>query len=153
MVRSQREDVATDGSGLVSFTNASRGKPAGNGHCADVHPPADAYAGQRGASCRCHRPLSAPEGRHWWPRRDAEPDSSVTTVAVHGEDPWFLHRVRVDGGWHTRGAGSCYAESSPPKPWNQIGTCWAGAEHPVVDVTGWETVSDSAEKLAYQQER
>jgi len=151
MTRSQREQVATDASRSVSFANASRGGSAQNGH-SDVRSPAGGHPLRQAATCRCHRPLSAPEGRHWWPRRDAEPDSSIEMVAVHGEDPWFLHRVRMADGWRTHGAGSCYAESSPARPWAQIGTCWAGADHPVVDVTGWDTISDSAEKLAHQQE-
>lgn len=108
------------------------------------------------AVCRCHRPLTAPEGAHWWPSRDPEPDGHIRVVAVYGEDPGFLRRVRVGGGWRTHGAGACYTESSPPRPWAQLGNCWAGAQHPVVDVTGWDSVadavSDSAEELAQQQQ-
>lgn len=100
------------------------------------------------AVCRCHRPLAAPDHQHWWPHQDPEPPDRVSVVAVYGEDPGFLRRVRVRGGWRTMGAGACYADSSPPRPWSELGSCWAGGTHPVVDVTGWEYVSESAEQPA-----
>jgi hypothetical protein len=100
------------------------------------------------AVCRCHRPLSAPDGPHWWPHQDAEPPDRVGVVAIYGEDPGFLRRVRVAGGWRTMGSGACHAGSGPPRPWEDLGACWAGAIHPVVDVTGWDRVSESAEKSA-----
>ena len=46
--------------------------------------------------CRCHRPLSSPDGRHWWPYRDAEPGPEVQVVALYGDEPGFLRMERVD---------------------------------------------------------
>ena len=88
-----------------------------------------------GELCRCHLPLEPPGGIHWWPRRDAEPETGVRAVALYGQDPGFLRRERVAGGWHTEGAGAAYPESTPPGPWARAGRCWAQVDHPVVDVS------------------
>jgi len=86
-------------------------------------------------TCRCHLPLDPPFDRHWLPWRDPEPDSLVLAVALYGHDPAFLRRVRVTGGWHGQGSGSNHPQCTPPKPWADTGRCWAGEQHPVVDVS------------------
>lgn len=88
--------------------------------------------------CRCHLPLDPPlqpAVRCWWPRREAEPGSHVRVVAMCGVDPRFLRRVREPGGWRSRGHGANHPDCTPPVPWSDVGSCWAGAEHAVVDAT------------------
>lgn len=85
--------------------------------------------------CRCHLPSDSPSGRHWFPSRHAEPDLRVLAIALHGQDPQFLRRVRVPGGWHSQGLGAAHPDATPPKPWTDVGLCWAGQQHAVVDVT------------------
>lgn len=86
--------------------------------------------------CRCHLPVDVPlDIQHWWPERDPEPGMRVRAVALYGQEPAFLHRVRVKGGWHTRGLGANHPGSTPPKSWEEVGQCWAGEKHAVVDVT------------------
>jgi len=89
-----------------------------------------------GETCRCHRPLDAPPGSHWWPHRDPAPDERVQAVAIYRENPAFLRRVRVSGGWKTEGAGACHTAHTPPRPWAETGRCWAGTNHAVVEVAG-----------------
>ncbi len=88
-------------------------------------------------TCRCHLPLDPPIGVHWLPWRDPEPGLHVLAVALYDEEPSFLRRVRVPGGWHTEGCGAAHPEATPPKPWQEVGRCWDGVEHPVVDVTAF----------------
>ena len=90
---------------------------------------------EAGDICRCHRPLSPPPGPHWWPQRDPQPGPEVRVVAIYGENPEFLRRVRLNGGWRTAGSGAAHPDCTPPGPWLRTGQCWAGADHPVVDVT------------------
>ncbi len=87
-------------------------------------------------TCRCHLPLDPPFDRHWLPWRDPEPELAVLTVALYGHDPAFLRRVRVPGGWLSQGSGACHPGCIPPNQWQDIGWCWAGVQHPVVDATG-----------------
>jgi hypothetical protein len=87
--------------------------------------------------CRCHLPLDPPPDNHWLPWRDPEPESSVLAVALHGQHPTFLRRMRVPDGWHTEGSGANHPDSTPPRPWVEIGQCWAGEQHAVVDVTAF----------------
>ncbi len=55
-------------------------------------------------TCRCHLPVDPPlDLPHWWPCRDPEPAKHVVAVAMYGQQPAFLRRVRVPGGWHTQG--------------------------------------------------
>ncbi len=88
-------------------------------------------------TCRCHLPLGPPLERHWLPWRDPEPELTVLAVALHGQDPAFLRRVRVPGGWHGQGLGAAHPDVTPPRLWADIGRCWDGVEHPVVDVTAF----------------
>lgn len=59
----------------------------------------------------------------------------MRAVARYGQDPKLLRRVRVAGGWHGEGVAAAYPERTPPVPWPRAGRCWAGVDHPVVDVT------------------
>jgi hypothetical protein len=86
--------------------------------------------------CRCHREFASPEW-HWLPLRDPEPGTEVRAVVLYGDDPAFLRVVRVPGGWHGQGAAAPHPELTAPEPWAGVGRCWAGAQHPVVDATGW----------------
>ncbi|MGH3567177.1 MAG: hypothetical protein ACRDRH_14330 [Pseudonocardia sp.] len=79
--------------------------------------------------------MSPPDGRHWWPYRDAEPGPEVGVVVLYGDEPGFLRMERVDGGWHSQGVAAPYPELTPPQPWAATGRCWAGAAHPVMDAT------------------
>ncbi|MGI9001268.1 MAG: hypothetical protein ACR2GH_06335 [Pseudonocardia sp.] len=85
--------------------------------------------------------MDSPEGPHWWASRDPEPGPEVLAVALLGRDPGFLRSVRVLGGWHTRGAAATYADLALPEPWAQVGCCWDGVEHPVLDVTAASMIS------------
>lgn len=97
--------------------------------------------------CRCQLSLEAPAAECWWPRRDAEPGPNVRAVALYGQDPGFLRRVRVPGGWHTEGFGAAYPERTPPVCWPDAGRCWAQVAHPVVDVTAFLTWVDGDAEL------
>ncbi len=88
-------------------------------------------------TCRCHLALDAPDGPHWWPSREPEPDTGVAAVAVAGQDPGFLRAERRPDGWHTEGHAAAYPEVTPSHGWDDVGRCWAGAHHPVVDVSDW----------------
>lgn len=59
----------------------------------------------------------------------------MRAVALYGQDPGFLRRVRVAGGWRGAGAAAAYPEYTPPIPWPTVGRCWAEVDHPVADVT------------------
>ncbi len=85
--------------------------------------------------CRCRRPLTPPEGQHWWPHRDPEPGPEVRVVVVWGDKPHVLRSVRVEDGWHAQGFAAPYPEHTPPEPWTATGRCGAGSQHPVVDAT------------------
>jgi hypothetical protein len=88
-------------------------------------------------ACRCGLLLTAPSNdQHWLPSRDPEPGPEVQAVALCGQDPTILRSERTPGGWRSRGAAAIYPEGTPPKPWERVGRCWDGREHPVRDVTG-----------------
>ncbi|MDQ3578073.1 MAG: hypothetical protein M3443_10840 [Actinomycetota bacterium] len=87
--------------------------------------------------CRCHLPVDPPDGcgPHWWPSRHPEPATSVQAVALVGRDPRFLRVERRGGQWYSAGLGAAHPESPQPKGWGDVGRCWNGVEHAVVDVT------------------
>lgn len=98
--------------------------------------------------CRCHLPVDPPDGigSHWWPSRHPEPDPTVQTVALVGQDPAFLRVERRRGKWYTAGHGQTHPDCPQPKGWGDVGWCWAGAEHAVIDVTtrqslGWPLIT------------
>jgi len=88
--------------------------------------------------CRCHLPLGPPEASTacWWPSRSPEPDTTVQAVALAGQDPGFLRTERRGRYWFTAGAAAAHPDHPQPKGWGEVGRCWNGAEHAVVDVTG-----------------
>jgi hypothetical protein len=98
--------------------------------------------------CQCHRVLSAPEAPHWFPMRDQEPGAEVRIVAFAEDDPAVLQMVRVLGGWHGQGVAAPHPELTSPEPWVLVGVCWAGRQHPVVDVTSWKSHPSRAETRA-----
>lgn len=100
----------------------SRSADAAGGDVADRH-------------CRCHLPLAPPDGPHWWPQRDPEPDERVLAVALYGQNPSLLRLVRLRDGWHRRGWGANHLDATPPVPWTGAGQCWAGVHHAAVDAT------------------
>ena len=86
-------------------------------------------------SCRCGLPLEPPDGRYWQPTSgDPEPGPDVQALAICRQDPALLRWERVDGGWQCHGALAA-PYPTPPKPWVQVGHCWARGKHHVVDVT------------------
>jgi hypothetical protein len=88
-------------------------------------------------ACRCGLLLTAPPNdHHWLPSRDPEPGPHVQAVALCGQDPAILRSERTPGGWRSQGAAAIYPDDTPPKPWERVGRCWDGREHPVRDVTG-----------------
>jgi len=86
--------------------------------------------------CHCHRSFGAPD-RYWRPMHDPEPGAEVRAVAFVEDDPSVLRMVRVPGGWHGQGVAAPHPELTGPEPWALAGQCWAGQEHPVVNVTDW----------------
>jgi len=94
--------------------------------------------------CRCRRPLTPPDGPHWWPHRDPEPGPEVRVVVVHGDKPHLLRSVRVDGGWHAEGFAAPHPDHTPPEPWSATGRCGFRVQHPVVDATPYPTPEPAA---------
>jgi hypothetical protein len=81
--------------------------------------------------------MGSPYERHWWPATSPEPDTAVRAVALAGQDPSFLRAERREDGWHTDGLGAAHPGASQPRGWGELGQCWAGVEHPVVNVSDW----------------
>jgi len=83
------------------------------------------------------RSPARPPGRHphWLPSRNPEPGPDVQAVALCGCDPVILRCERTSGGWRSDGAAALYPDHTPPKPWELVGRCWDGREHPICDVT------------------
>jgi hypothetical protein len=72
---------------------------------------------------------------HWHPERQPEPPQ-VSVVARWGEDPRLRRAARITyGKWAELGhMVNFYADRTPPLAWNEVGECWAGTRHPVVEV-------------------
>jgi len=120
-----RATPPTASPGDVGIGCGSRGRPSGGGVVAEL-------------VCRCGLPLDPPRGEgSWRPCCDPEPDMGVRAVALVGQDAAFLRSVRTSDGWHTEGLGAAHPESSPSRGWGDVGRCWAGEQHPVVDVSDW----------------
>jgi hypothetical protein len=63
--------------------------------------------------------------------------ATVTVVARYGQDPELRRAVRVGSSTYWTEAGylvNYYSDRTPPIPWGDVGTCWAGVKHPVVPV-------------------
>jgi hypothetical protein len=97
----------------------------------------DTPGAQVARACRCGLLLTPlPDADHWLPSRDPEPGPHVQAVALCGQDPTILRSERTPDGWRSQGAAAVYPDHTPPKPWERVGRCWDGREHPVRDVTG-----------------
>jgi hypothetical protein len=82
--------------------------------------------------CDCGLTLDPPlERDYWWPSID-QPDDNLHTVVRHTEHPTYRRAVRIPGGWLERGASVDGTGTPGPIPWDRVGRCWAGEEHPVV---------------------
>jgi hypothetical protein len=86
------------------------------------------------SGCACGLPMGEPDGMHWHPERDPEPDG-VRVVARWGEDPPLRRAVRIaDGKWTEQGFGVSHYLRISPIEWHEVGVCSAGTRHPVVAV-------------------
>lgn len=87
--------------------------------------------------CRCHLPIDPPDdtGPHRWPAREPEPAATVRAVALVGQDPIFLRAERDGAGWRTAGHAAAHPGCVPARLWRELGVCWAGTSHAVIDVT------------------
>lgn len=83
--------------------------------------------------CECGLPLDPPlDQDYYWPSIDS-PDPKLSTVVRYGEHPTYRRAVLVPSGWMKRGVsvdGS--GRPSAIVPWERVGMCWAGTEHPIV---------------------
>jgi len=113
----------------------SRGRRSGGGDVAERF-------------CRCHLPLDPPQEQHWWPTDEPEPDTTVHAVAMAGSHPWFLRSERREDGWHTAGCGAAHPDSTPARGWGDVGSCWAGIHHAVVDVSAWLSAARAPNQTA-----
>ena len=82
----------------------------------------------------CGLPLDPPSGGDYhWPSLE-QPEGDVSAVVRYMEHPTYRRAVRADGGWMERGASVDGTGTPGLIPWERVGMCWAGAEHPVVAV-------------------
>lgn len=86
-------------------------------------------------TCRCHLPFGPPDGPHWWPLHDPEPDQRVSAVALAGDNPRLMYLVRRPEGWSQQGVRVYHPDVIRPMPWTDVGRCWDGVHHAVVDAT------------------
>lgn len=86
--------------------------------------------------CECGLPLDPPQNRdYWWPSVDA-PDADINVIIRYGESsPEFRRAVRESYGWRERGIAVDGTGTPGTIPWERVGHCWAGTEHPVIAVT------------------
>ena len=85
-------------------------------------------------TCDCGLTLGPPrEQDYWWPSLD-QPDKDLHIVVRHTEHPTYRRALRADRGWIERGASVEGTGRCEPIPWERVGTCGAGTEHPVVAV-------------------
>ncbi|GAA5158162.1 hypothetical protein GCM10023321_37530 [Pseudonocardia eucalypti] len=90
-------------------------------------------------ACSCGALLEAPlDARCWWPDQEDDPGAAVCTDLVRpGDHPLFRRWVRLDDSsmWEQRGSMvNYYTDITPPFPWEKIGECAWGTQHPVVYV-------------------
>jgi hypothetical protein len=85
--------------------------------------------------CSCGLPIEPPTWvAHWHSDKDPEP-TGVDAVARYGQSPQLRRAVRVPGGWAEVGSlVNFYIDRTPPLSWREVGTCWAGVRHPLVEV-------------------
>ena len=53
-----------------------------------------------------------------------------------GRDPALLRSERTGNGWRTAGLFAAHPGHLTPKGWGDVGRCWDGVEHAVIDITG-----------------
>lgn len=82
--------------------------------------------------CECFLVLHAPaEVTAWRPTRDNDPGPAVQVVVRYGDRPEYRRVGRVAGGWQEDGS-SVRCGRPAVIPWREVGNCWAGKSHPVV---------------------
>jgi hypothetical protein len=82
--------------------------------------------------CDCGLTLNPPlDQDYWWPSLD-QPDDNLHIIVRHTEHPTYRRAIRADGGWVERGCSVEGTGTAGLIPWERIGLCWAGTEHPVV---------------------
>ena len=57
------------------------------------------------------------------------PDRARTYASAHSTS-------FIGTGWRTAGHAAAHPGYAPARMWGELGVCWAGTEHAVVDVTG-----------------
>lgn len=83
------------------------------------------------ARCCCRlelHPQPPSDRRWWWPNRDPEPPEHVRAVVRYGQlSALYTATRQSDGRWQARNEGMT-------RPWREIGLCWVGTPHMVVEV-------------------
>jgi len=72
-------------------------------------------------------------------------------IVLNGDDPQSMRIMRVPGGWHAQGTAASHPELTAPEPWTEVGLCWAGREHPVVDATNYQPTRPQPDRTAPEQ--
>jgi hypothetical protein len=68
----------------------------------------------------------------WQPLTGREPCPRVDpvhSVVIYGLDPMRMRSVQVPGGWLRHGS----SVRTRLIGWSQVGLCWCGLSHPVID--------------------
>jgi hypothetical protein len=82
--------------------------------------------------CECGLPLDPPaKGDYYWASIEP-PDDDLSTVVRYKEHLTYRRVVRIPSGWMERGSSVDGIGTPGPIPWDRVGRCWAGEEHPVV---------------------
>jgi hypothetical protein len=81
--------------------------------------------------CRCGLPLDPPLERAYWWLSIHQPDGDLRVIVRHTEHPTYRRAERHNGGWRERGASVDGIGTWGLIPWERVGMCWAGFEHPV----------------------
>ncbi len=83
--------------------------------------------------CECFLVLHVPTGiKAWRPTREDDPSPAVKVVVRYGDRPEYRRVVRVASGWREDGS-SVRCGRPAVIPWRDVGNCWAGKSHPVVE--------------------
>jgi hypothetical protein len=75
-------------------------------------------------------------------RAQDEPGPEVRVLVRYGDRPAYRRVVRVAGGWQEEGA-SVRCGRPAVIPWRDVGNCWAGKSHPMVEPDGESTTGES----------
>jgi hypothetical protein len=83
--------------------------------------------------CTCFLVLHVPTGvKALRPTRDDDPGPAVRVLVRFGDRPEYRRVVRVAGGWQEDGA-SVRCGRPAVIAWRDVGNCWAGKSHPMVE--------------------